>query len=109
MAFFDFLKDKTTVVGLPGLPAVHKVKAELVEDPYKNFDVEYFPFSGKYYPRHRKKYLHRWYSTGLLKESDISFAEYGRTEKEAWRIIDEMIVQMRSTTSVVYKTHPLKR
>ena len=55
------------------------------------FSVEYYPLTGRYYPKYKGYYLRTNYDTGIIvKTKDYLFhlAEYGKTGQEAKEIIE---------------------
>ena len=52
--------------------------------------IEYYPLTNRYYPKHKQNYIKRNYLTGIyetMKPFLFSFADYGKTEEEALKII----------------------
>lgn len=56
-----------------------------------HFLVEFYPITGRYYPKYKDLYLQRDWKTGIvitLKEFLFMYADYGETEEEADKIIE---------------------
>ena len=54
--------------------------------------IEYYPITARYYPKYKSYYLRTRYSTGIVEELEdylFAYADYGRNEYEAKKIIDE--------------------
>ncbi len=64
---------------------------------YAGYEVEYWPDSGRYYPKHKGEKLVEVPSTGLIEVISplLSFLvpQWFDTEKEAWTFIDRRINQ----------------
>lgn len=61
---------------------------------YSNFSIEYYPASGRYYPKFKNKYLYLNSTTGfyeLESERLMAYCEHGRTKQEALKIIEHYI------------------
>ena len=57
----------------------------------KRFTIEYYPETGRYYPKYGDNYLDTRYMTGITEEVEdylFAFADYSTTEKGAKRIIE---------------------
>lgn len=56
------------------------------------FSIEYYPITGRYYPKYKSYYLKTHYSTGIVEKIEdylFSYAEYGRNEDEAKKLIEK--------------------
>lgn len=59
-------------------------------EPKSKFSIEFYPLTGRYYPKYEDYYLRTQYGTGImdLQESRyFMYADYGKTEQEADAII----------------------
>lgn len=69
-----------------------KVKPVKEPTPYDNWSIEYYPETNRYYPRYKNgNYIKRDYNTGIYGFKEPYFfhhADYGKTEQEAWKIVD---------------------
>lgn len=60
-------------------------------NPYKGFSVHHYPESGRFYPKAGWAFITKNDYNGLYERGNWDwpgYAEYGKTEAEAWRIID---------------------
>lgn len=113
MSFFARFKPKpSTELVVLEPPVALKVEP----DPYERYDVVYFPYSGRYYPRLRARDYNEF--RYLVRECEITgcigtvytieFGVHFRTARGAWTFIDEMIVQKRGGVGQrIIKKHPL--
>jgi hypothetical protein len=56
-----------------------------------DFSIEYYPLTDRYYPKYKNYYMGTEWTTGIivLKESyRLAFADWGKTEEEADKIIE---------------------
>lgn len=56
-----------------------------------DFSIEFYPITNRYYPKYKKKYLRKSYSTGIVESIDeflFPYADHGKSEEEAYRIIN---------------------
>lgn len=59
--------------------------------PYAGFTVEHYPETKRFYPTRGGRYLKRDHNTGIYElygPNLFMYADYGKTEEEAWGIID---------------------
>ena len=64
--------------------------------PKPVFTVEHYPITGRFYPTYKGRYLQRSHITGIFESLDpflFIYADYGRTEVQAWKIIQEFTEQ----------------
>jgi len=57
----------------------------------RDFSIEYYPLTDRYYPKYGKYYLRTRYNTGIVEQLEdylFSCAEYGSTEEEANKLIE---------------------
>jgi hypothetical protein len=55
------------------------------------FSIEYYPITDRYYPKYKSYYLQTRHSTGIVEKIEdylFSFAEYGKNEDEAKKLIE---------------------
>ncbi|MDD4996467.1 MAG: hypothetical protein PHW15_03310 [Patescibacteria group bacterium] len=55
------------------------------------FSIEYYPLTDRYYPKYEKYYLKTNENTGIVEKKEdylFSFADYGKTEEEANKLIE---------------------
>jgi len=70
------------------------------------FSIEYYPFSGRYYPKHKNFYIREDSETGVLEliyKRFFDLAIYKKTEAEADKIIDRFKEQQLKETVIVIK------
>lgn len=56
-----------------------------------HFSVEFYPLTDRYYPKYKSFYLKTNYMTGIVEAMEpylFMYAEYGKTEAEAEKIIE---------------------
>lgn len=59
------------------------------EDYDPDFTIEHYPETGRYYPKYKKNYLRKEYSTGIVDIRDnMNFANYGSSEEQALHLIE---------------------
>lgn len=66
------------------------------------FSVEFYPLTGRYYPKYYDCYLQKECNTGIVKQLKgflFAYADYGKTEEEADKII-EMFKEQRLKENV---------
>ena len=102
MSIFSWFKKPGTAVAViePEVTPVYEVR----DARYKNYEVEYFPYAGRYYAKHvRKGYLKKRYYTGIIEfRGDIDFATDFGNERDAWYLIDVAIEQLtRDTVKII--------
>lgn len=67
------------------------------------FSIEFYPLTNRYYPKYKDYYLKKVGNTGIIEPIEeylFTFAKWGRTEKEADKII-EMFKEQRLKKNVV--------
>lgn len=57
-------------------------------DPEPKYTVEFYPFSGRYYPKVGSHYLKWQMGTGIYRHSEFEWADSYPEEASAWRTID---------------------
>lgn len=61
-----------------------------VEKTDTRFSIEFYPLTKRYYPKYESYYLQRRHNTGIVEKLEsylFTYADYGKTEKEAEQII----------------------
>ena len=94
--FLNLFKDDPKWSAPATLPApkVKQLQPKPVKEPtpYDNWSIEHYPETGRYYPRYKDgNYTKRDYNTGIYGFEDpyfFHYADYGKTEQEAWHIVD---------------------
>lgn len=58
----------------------------------KYFSIEYYPITNRYYPKYKGYYLGTNPLTGIIEKKEeylFAFAEYGRNEQQAKKLIEK--------------------
>lgn len=66
-----------------------KKQEDINED--KNFTIEHYPITNRYYPKYKNFYLQRDYKTGIVFKKEeylFAFADNFKTEKDCYQIIE---------------------
>ena len=71
-------------------------------DKYKDFDIEYMPISGRYYPRYEGKYLYSWLSGRYTLERTPEGCTYAGTKEGAIHIYN-LYLEYKSVGTVMIK------
>ena len=92
-------------VGAPDSPEQGKCDMDVTPSKVR-FDVQYFPVSGRYYPRDNGSYLKRsWKEGTIVKEDYEPVANWFTSEEKAIAFLDEYI---ESDTRVGTEIRPYK-
>lgn len=104
MNIFAWLKKKPSTELVVAEPVYDKIY-EIRDDRYKDYQVEYFPYSQKYFGKHKGRYLRKAYGSGIVEyaySNDLLYAESFHSESFAWHLIDQHIEQKtRDTVKVI--------
>ena len=59
------------------------------EDYDPDFTIEHYPETGRYYPKYKKNYLRKEYTTGIVDIRDnMNYANHGSSEEHALKLIE---------------------
>lgn len=74
--------------------------------PNRYFSIEYYPLTKRYYPKYKNDYLGVRANTGIIELMEdylFSFADYGKTEDEAKKLIELFKEQrLKDNVKVIY-------
>lgn len=67
-------------------------KDQIKPEKQSDFSIEYYPLTGRYYPKYKDYYLKTHSFTGIVEKKEdylFVFADYGDTEQQADKIIEK--------------------
>ena len=87
-----FITSIVTLLIIFVIKCIFLVERKTVSVNESDFSIEYYPLTGRYYPKYKDYYLKKDSCTGIVQAVGdylFAWADYGETEHQAKYIIDE--------------------